>query len=74
MDKERLEILAKGLKTEFWPRVETGGQSVGVMPRGLRMWYEEMGFDFRFEGGRSQIKNKLFAIAIFELFCEEFYP
>jgi len=74
-DKERLEMLAKGLKKETWPdNTPTGGQSTGQMPRGIRLWHEDIGFDIRIEGARSQIKNLQFAVTVFELFCDEFYP
>lgn len=74
-DKERLELLAKGLQRERWPNnVPTGGQSTGQTGSGVRIWHEDLGFDIRVNASRSQIKNAQFAATIFELYCDEFYP
>jgi protein subunit release factor A len=74
-DKERFELLAKGLQKETWPKiVTTGGQSTGRMESGVRIWHEDMGFDIRVSASRSQIKNIQFCVTIFELYCDEFYP
>ena len=75
MDKERLEILSKGIQKESWPRVEhTGGQTTGQMPKGVRVWHEDLKFDMKIDAGRSQLKQLQFISTVFELFLEEFYP
>lgn len=63
------EIL-DGLKKEVYPKVKTGGQTVGLNC-GITLSHEDLGFSISIGHSKSQIKNLDFAMTVFELWFHE---
>jgi len=74
--KERLEMFVKGLRkvTGASEKPSPGGQSTGQFTSYIRLIHDDLGFDIKVDGSKSQLKNLKFAVAVFELYVEEFYP
>lgn len=74
MEKERLEYFIKGLRKEsIITPIGAGGQSCGMFRSGIKLIHDDLNFEIKIEGAKSQIKNLNFAMTCFELFLEEFY-
>jgi len=70
--KERLEYWISGLRKEIGTPTPLGGQSYGHIDSTVRLIHDDLNFEIKVDGGRSQLKNFKFAVTIFELFIEEF--
>jgi protein subunit release factor A len=71
--KERMDYWISGLRKETGKDPETpGGQSCGMFPSVIRLIHDDLNFEIKVDGGRSQLKNLKFAVTVFELFIEEF--
>lgn len=65
------EDIVKLIKWEQFPKIETGGQTCGVIPRGMTLVCEEMGFKVSINNFRSGFKNKEMCLMLFELYLME---
>lgn len=68
------EHILKLVKKESYPPQHIGGQSCGMMSRGIKLTCEELGFSITVDHHRSQLKNYETAIALFELYYFEITP
>jgi hypothetical protein len=73
MNKERFKLCTDGLKTVEPPKI-SGGQTCGMFDPSVHYVHEDIGFEIKVNGSRSKLKNAKFAMTVFELFCDEFYP
>ena len=72
MSKDDIDAIKKGVKWENPIRVPSGGQSCGVMPRGVRLIHEDLEFDLTINRYRSQLQNRELAMTLFELYISTY--
>ena len=67
------EEIKKLMVWEQFPKEQHGGQSCGIINAGSTLACKEMEFSISCNGSRSQMKNRQFCVAVFELYLDEFH-
>lgn len=68
MDKSTLDKIKQGIRFETYPPQRTGGQTVGLAPRGIKLIHDDLNFEVTSCQERSQQANREIAILLFELY------
>jgi protein subunit release factor A len=65
------EEIYKGIKWSSFPELPKGGQSVGLMARGVTLEHEELNIKISVDFTRSQVENSKLALKIFDCYIYE---
>ena len=71
MEEINQEWFLNQAKIEAYPKHQTGGQTVGMSPRGVRLICPETDFQVTVSYERSMIKNRDICVKLYKEFLKE---